>query len=179
MSTIMNRISDWFARTMPTRDQMAQNRYVPKSALRAELWRFTRRSVPRGVALGIIVGVLLPVAQIVFAAILCMPVRANVPLAALTTFLTNPFTTPLLWALSYQVGRWILRVDALTVQGPLDSFMSITDFYSFVHWLEDEGKILVFGLSVVAVIMAAVGYLASSFAWRCMIMRKRRRRISL
>jgi uncharacterized protein len=162
MNTVMSRIGDWFARTLPTREQMAQNRYVPKSALRAELWRFTRRSVPRGVALGIIVGVLLPVAQIV-----------------LTTFLTNPFTTPLLWALSYQVGRWILRIDAQTVQGPLDSFMSITDFYSLLHWLEDEGKILVFGLAVIAVIMAAVGYLASSFAWRCMILRKRRRRISL
>ncbi|MBC7521558.1 MAG: DUF2062 domain-containing protein, partial [Sandarakinorhabdus sp.] len=58
---------------MPTRDQMARSRWVPKSVLRTELWRFTRRSVPRGVALGLLVGILLPFAQIVFAAILSLP----------------------------------------------------------------------------------------------------------
>ena len=100
MSSLLSRFSDWSSRNMPTREQMEQNRFIPKSVLRAELWRFTRRSVPRGVALGIIVGVLLPFAQIIFAAILSLPVRANVPLAALTTFITNPFTTPLIWAFS-------------------------------------------------------------------------------
>ena len=30
--------------------------------------------------------------------------RANVPVAALTTFVTNPFTTPLIWVVAYEVG---------------------------------------------------------------------------
>jgi uncharacterized protein len=176
MSTLFFRIGDWFGRNMPTREQMEHNRYVPKSALRSELWRFTRRSVPRGVALGIIVGVLLPFAQIIFAAILCMPVRANVPLAALTTFITNPFTTPLIWAFSYQVGRWFLHVDAATVEGPIDALSHVNDVWSLLHWISDEGKILVFGLVVVTVISAAIGYLLASFAWQAIILRKRRHR---
>ena len=113
---------------MPTREQMEHNRFIPKSVLRSELWRFTRRSVPRGIALGIIVGVLLPFAQIIFAAMLSLPVRANVPLAALTTFITNPFTTPLIWAFSYQVGRWMLQVDAYMPEGPIEAFRHVTRY---------------------------------------------------
>ena len=74
---------------MPTREQMERNRMVRPFAhriLRSDLWRFTRRSVPRGVALGILVGVIVPFAQIFFAALLSFSVRANVPVAALTTF---------------------------------------------------------------------------------------------
>ena len=176
MSTIFTRISNWLSRSMPTREQMEHNRFIPKSVLRAELWRFTRRSVPRGIALGIIVGVLLPFAQIIFAAVLSLPVRANVPLAALTTFITNPFTTPLIWAFSYQVGRWMLQVDAYMPEGPIDAFRHVNDIWSLLHWITDEGKILVFGLFVVTAISAAVGYLLASFAWKFLIMRKRRLR---
>jgi uncharacterized protein (DUF2062 family) len=181
MSTLFSRpfarIIDWLGRNMPTREQMEHNRFIPKSVLRAELWRFTRRSVPRGIALGIIVGVLLPFAQIIFAAILSLPVRANVPLAALTTFITNPFTTPLIWALSYQVGRGILQVNAATVpEGPIDALSHVHDVWSLLHWISDEGKILIFGLFVVTTISASVGYLLASFAWKFIILRKRRLR---
>ncbi|PIW54288.1 MAG: DUF2062 domain-containing protein, partial [Sphingomonadales bacterium CG12_big_fil_rev_8_21_14_0_65_65_10] len=39
---------------MPSREEMAENRWLAPIAhrfLSPELWRFTRRSVPRGVAL--------------------------------------------------------------------------------------------------------------------------------
>ena len=51
-----------------------------------ELWRFTRRSVPRGVALGLFSAFIIPVGQIFLAAFLAWPARANVPLAAAVTF---------------------------------------------------------------------------------------------
>ena len=172
----MTRVADWLGRRMPTLEQMAGNRYIPKSALRSELWRFTRRSVPRGVALGIIIGIIVPFAQTIFAAVLSLPVRANVPLAALMTFITNPFTTPLLWAFSYKVGKALLRADAMMPQGPIDSLFNVTDISSFLHWVTDEGRILVFGLIVVAVIAGALGYLLASFAWRWRIVRRRRHR---
>ena len=175
-SRTYSRAVGWFARSMPTREQMEKSRYIPKHALRSELWRFTRRSVPRAVALGIIVGVLLPFAQIIFAAVLSLPARANVPLAALTTFITNPFTTPLIWAFSYQVGRWLLHVDALMSEGPITSLWHVTDVFSLLHWISDEGRILVFGLCVVAIVSAAIGYLLSGFLWKLLILRKRRLR---
>ena len=127
MTTAVARFAGWVRRTMPTREAMARSRWVPARALESQLWRFNRRSVPRGVALGLLVGILLPVAQIVLAAILCLPGRANVPVAALTTFVTNPFTTPFIWAASYAVGASLLCVDASVAGGPIDHLLAVTD----------------------------------------------------
>ena len=111
MTRMLPRLAEWTRRRMPTRDEMERSRFIPNSVLRSELWRFTRRSVPRGVALGMLVGILLPFAQIFFAALFSIPARANVPLAAATTFVTNPFTTPFIWAFSYKEGAALMRAD--------------------------------------------------------------------
>lgn len=174
------KLSDWAHRNMPTREQMERNRFVRPFAHRLlanELWRFTRRSVPRGVALGMLVGIIIPFAQILFAALLSMPVRANVPAAALTTFVTNPLTTPLIWAGSYQVGRWLLHVDATIFNGPIDKLFTVTDAWTFFEWLADEGRVLALGLIVVALASAVVSYLLTSLAWTGWIKAKRRQRM--
>lgn len=173
MTKLVSRLQAWGKRNMPTRDQMARSRWVPKSVLRSELWRFTRRSVPRAVALGLLVGILLPFAQIIFAAILSLPSRANVPIAALTTFVTNPLTTPLIWAASYQVGNALLHIDD-RAGGALDRLFALTDIWSAMQWLTSEGKSLALGLVIVAVISASVGYLLSGVVWRWWIGHKRR-----
>ena len=173
MSKLASRMRTWLQGHMPTRDQMARSRWVPKSVLRAELWRFTRRSVPRGVALGLLVGILLPFAQIVFAAILSLPSRANVPIAAMTTFVTNPFTTPFIWAASYQLGSGLLHIDNET-GGAIDRLFALTDIWSAIEWLTAEGKSLAFGLVIVATVSASLGYLLAGFGWRWWIGHKRR-----
>ena len=177
---MLERFSRWTQRNLPTREQMERSRVIRPFAhrvLRSELWRFTRRSVPRGVALGMIVGIIVPVAQILFAALLCLTVRANVPVAALTTFITNPVTTPLIWAFAYEVGSYLLRFDAMLYKSPIDSFFAITDFWGLLGWLTDQGKVLALGLFVVASVAAAASYLATSFGWRWWIAHKRRVRL--
>ena len=52
-----SRFADWLHRTMPKREELEANRFVAPFARRHELWRFTRRSVPRGVAIGLLVGI--------------------------------------------------------------------------------------------------------------------------
>jgi uncharacterized protein (DUF2062 family) len=171
---MFDRLARWTERNMPTRDQMRESRFIPNVVLRSDLWRFNRRTVPRGVALGLLVGILVPVGQILFAAAFSFAVRANVPVAALVTFVTNPFTTPLIWALSYKVGAALLRFDGLIHANPVDRLLTVTDVWSFLQWLTDEGKVLALGLFVVAIIAAAVGYLLTSFGWRAWIAHKRR-----
>lgn len=175
MNGPLARLQAWSHRAMPTREQMARSRWVPKSVLRSELWRFTRRSVPRGVALGLLIGILLPFAQIIFAAILSLPVRANVPIAAGTTLVTNPFTTPLIWAGSYQLGNFVLHIDN-EAGGAIDRLFALTDMWSAIEWLTAEGKSLALGLVIVAVFSAALGYLLSGWIWRWWIAHKRRSR---
>jgi uncharacterized protein len=174
-----SKMISWAKRNMPTREQMARNRFIRPFAdrvLRSELWRFTRRSVPRGVALGLLVGIIVPFAQILFAALLSVTVRANVPLAALTTFVTNPFTTPLIWVGAYWVGGWLLRVDAATVVAPVNTAIQETDLQRFLEWLTGATMVTAFGLIVIAVIAAAISYLLSGVAWRVFIGRKWHRR---
>ena len=176
---MINRFSAWAQRNMPTREQMEGNRYIRPFAhrvLRSELWRFTRRSVPRGVALGLLVGIIVPFAQILFAALLSAPIRANVPLAALTTFVTNPFTTPAIWVAAYWIGSWLLRVDAATIVAPVNTAIEQTELQQFLEWLTGATMVTAFGLIVIAADTTAISYLISVWTWRWMTARKWARR---
>ncbi|WP_338468018.1 DUF2062 domain-containing protein [Novosphingobium sp. ZN18A2] len=177
----MNRkITRWAARNMPTREGLAANRFMRPFAhrvLRSDLWRFTRRSVPRGVALGMLVGIIVPFAQIFFAALFSFTIRANVPVAAATTFVTNPFTTPLIWIAAYQVGSVMLRVDAATVVAPVSTAMAQTEFDKALQWLTGATLVTAFGLVVIAVVASAVSYLVTGWVWRWRVARKRKTRL--
>jgi hypothetical protein len=135
--------------------------------LAPELWRFTRRSVPRGVALGMVTGVLCPVAQIPLSALFALPLRANIPAAALTTFITNPFTTPPIWVAAYWLGHQILRFDAVaTGEGS-----------GWLHWIYAEaGPSTLVGLLIITAVLTVAGYALSALGWRLWIARKWKRR---
>jgi uncharacterized protein len=160
---------------MPTREEMSENRLVRPFTRRHELWRFTRRSVPRGVAIGLLVGIfaLIPGVQIVGAALLCVPCRANIPLAAAMTFLSNPATTPLILAASIFVG------NKLGYHADLSTFYSLYERGSGVrewgYWLvSDAAPALLLGLFVISTVTAAVGYLVSGWVWRAWVGKKLR-----
>lgn len=179
---IASRIAGWSRSKMPTREQMEQNRFLRPYAhrvLRSELWRFTRRSVPRGVALGIAAGIIIPLGQIFVAAMLALPFRANVPVAAALTFVTNPATTPLVWLFAHWLGGLLLRVDEGTIVAPVSTAMQQTDFDKFLEWLTGETLVTAFGLVVLAVVTSAVGYLVSGWGWRWWVARKRTRAMRL
>ncbi len=167
---------------MPTREQMEQNRFIRPFAhrvLRSELWRFTRRSVPRGVALGIAAGIIIPLGQIFVAALLALPFRANVPVAAVTTFITNPATIPFVWWFANWLGSSLLRVDQNTYIAPVSTAMQSTEFDRFLEWLTGETLVTAFGLVTLASVCASLGYLLSSWFWRWWVARKRLRVIRL
>lgn len=163
---------------MPTREGLAENKYIRPFAgrvLRSELWRFNRRSVPRGVALGVLAAVI-PVAQMLIAALFALPARANVPVAMLTTFITNPFTTPFILAASYKVGQWMLRIDSLTYGRPLNTVTRSDHVEGWIEWFTGNAGLIAMntavGLVTLAVIGAAVGYLLASWGWRWWIAHK-------
>jgi uncharacterized protein len=173
------RKGNWFARNMPTQESMRSNRFLRPFASRVlapELWRFTRRSVPRGVALGAIVGIIIPFAQIVIAALLALSCRANVPVAALTTFITNPLTTPIVWVIAYKVGSWLLHIDALTYGKPLNTELRTGDPGIWLQWLTGAVPVTAFGLVVLAAVCGASGYVVAGWCWKFWIARKWRMR---
>ncbi|MBU2032911.1 MAG: DUF2062 domain-containing protein [Alphaproteobacteria bacterium] len=170
-------LSDWFRKHMPTREQMARNKYLQPIAhrfLSPELWRFTRRSVPRGVALGLFAAFIVPLGQIFLAAFLALPTRANVPLAAAVTFVTNPFTFPFWLLVANKVGATVLNIDAAVGGGAATEIAN--DRGALAGFFELAG-LTAFGFVVLAVVGAAAGYFIAGFIWRNLVMRKRKQRL--
>ena len=175
MSSFVTRMAGWAHRNMPKREELEHSRWIGPFARRPELWRFTRRSVPRGVAVGLLVGIfaLIPGIQIVGAALMCVPSRGNIPLAALMTFLSNPLTTPFILIASAWVGNnFGFHADMATLEALYTTGASIGDW---VRWfLSDAAPSVLFGLFVISTVTAAVGYLIASFTWNWWVRHKRR-----
>lgn len=163
---------------MPSREAMAENRWLSPIAhrfLSPELWRFTRRSVPRGVALGLFAAFIVPLGQIFLAAFLALPARANVPLAALVTFVTNPFTFPFWAVVANQVGELTLNIDD-TVGAAANEELNQGSLAWLVDLFQVAG-VTVFGFIVLAIVSAALGYVVSGAIWRRLVVRKRAKRL--
>lgn len=178
---MVTRFSSWVHRNMPTREQMENNRFIRPWAhrvLASELWRFTRRSVPRGVALGLLIGIffLIPGVQIAGVALLALPVRANIPLGAAMTFLSMPATTPFILAGSVYVGNSMLglHADVARFQALLSSGAGYSEWTAWL--VSDAAPAMLFGLFVISVVSASIGYVVSAWFWRWRIATKWRRR---
>ena len=166
---------------MPTRESLEHNRFlrpVAHRVLAPALWRFTRRSVPRGVALGLIVGLLLmvPGVQIAGAALLALPFRANIPVAAAMTFLSNPATTPFILIASMWIGNNLLHRNA-----DISGFMALVHNHAglaeWTGWLFSKAApSLLVGLTVISLATAVLGYVLSGWFWRLRMARKWRHR---
>ena len=177
---MVERLGRWLAKNAPKREELAENRWMRPFAgriLRSELWRFTRRSVPRGVAIGLLVGIFLmiPGLQIIGAALLSVPFRANIPIAAAMTFLSNPATTPFILVASIFVGNNLgFRADTAAFY---DLYQRHAPPGEWFAWLaSDAAPALVCGLFVIAFLAALIGYVVADFGWRWWQGRKWKRR---
>jgi len=177
---MVERITRWVAKNAPNREDLAKSRWLKpfgSRILHSEFWRFTRRSVPRGVAVGLFIGVfaLIPGIQIVGAALLSLPFRANVPVAAAMTFLTNPATTPFLVAASLELGSFLgFRSDIHAFYALIDRGAGVGDWLAWMF--SDAAPGLVSGLFVIALGSAVVGYFFAVLIWRWWTGRKWKRR---
>jgi uncharacterized protein (DUF2062 family) len=178
---MVERFGRWLAKNAPKREELAESRWIKpfgNRVLRSDLWRFTRRSVPRGVGVGLLVGIflLIPGLQIIGAALMSVPLRANIPIAAAMTFLSNPATTPFILIASLEVGSF------LGFRTNIGSFYALhasgAGVREWLAWLfSDAAPALVSGLLIIAVVAGAIGYFASILFWRWWQGRKWRRRM--
>ena len=177
----MSRLNTWIKSQAPTRESFENNRFLKpfsKRVFHPALWRFTRRSVPRGVALGLLVGifVLIPGLQIIGTALLSLPVRANIPIGAAMTFLSNPATTPFILIASVFVGNSILNIgaDVSRLTALINSGASFGDWATWL--LSEAAPAMLLGLAIVSIVTAALGYVISSLGWRWLLIRKWKKR---
>jgi uncharacterized protein (DUF2062 family) len=163
----------WFDRvkaSVPTREELAASRWlkpVGEQILDPQLWRLNHESAARGVAIGIFWAFAVPVAQFLFAAAHSVWWRANIPVAAAVTLITNPLTVGFWLWLAYRLGSLVLDAPAL---------VPMAEGASRLAWLAAVGRPALLGMGIFAVAGSAIGYVTVKLVWRLYVWAKRRYR---
>jgi uncharacterized protein (DUF2062 family) len=121
--------------------------------------------VPRAVALGLGVGVIIPFMHVIIAVILAIPVRANVAIAGAFTLVVNPLTIPPMYYAAYRIGSWELRHDALGPD-PAAAQEASGELARMLFWLHHASGPIALGILTIALTAAATGYVVSALVWR-------------
>lgn len=157
---------NWLRRRLPDRAELLHRRplgrWTPYLA-DDRLWTLARRPLRRAIAIGFACAFLLPVGQFALAAALAVPLRANVPVAVVSTLITNPFTFPPVFVAAHWVGRQLLPAPGLDPSGWVDRIVGI---------LGPTGL----GLWVFAIAGAAIGFVLGELIWRADLGGRWRRR---
>lgn len=133
------------------------------------LWRPRHESVARGAAIGTFWAFVLPAGQLVAAVAHCSVWRANIPVAALMTLVTNPLTIGFwLWG-AYHLGAWMLGTPA-SAGAPAGAPAGADT------WLSTYGLPAILGMAALALGGAIVSYGVVKLAWRLRVGLKWRRR---
>lgn len=145
------------------------------------LWHVNRRSIARGVAIGLLVAFLPLPLQMLVAAILAIFFTANLPIAIALTWITNPFTFLPINYFIYKVGELIIRdgstYQTINFQFFSQSWQNITQ--QLLQWIQHAGKPFLVGLPIVAISASIVGYMLIQVIWRLVVywdLHKRKKR---
>lgn len=131
------------------------------------LWHLNRRSVPRALAIGFFAAFIIPLGQFALAALAAVVMRANVPLAAASTLISNPLTFPPIYYAAYNVGFFLLPEYTPELDDVAQSLGS---------FLLDVSGATALGLLIFAVVASILGHIAGSIWWRISLLRRWRRR---
>jgi uncharacterized protein len=119
------------------------------------------------------------VAQIFFAAVAALLLRANIPAAVGSTLITNPFTFAPVYYAAYHLGVWMLGyTDVPVVEVDIDrvAAKTATGIALWMDRLATVGMPLAVGLITLAVSLSVLIYFAVHWTWRIRILRAWRRR---
>jgi uncharacterized protein (DUF2062 family) len=167
---------------LPASDKVAQHkllRWLGPTLTRPSLWQINRRSIALGLAIGVFFGLLIPLAQIPFAAVLAVILRANLPMAVGSTLVTNPFTFAPVYFLAYQFGVFILGDSGPEITEEMLSEQMSQISVTSVGWLDRIGDVaapLFTGLLIFACAGAVLCYVTVSLLWRLAVVLRYRKR---
>ena len=178
-----------FFKWLPTSESVRQNRFLKPFGHYLHhhyLWQFNRRSVAGGFAVGLFFGILIPFAQILLAAVAAVVLRVNLPVAAFSTLITNPFTFPAVYYVAYRLGEFLTGGEAPVPEEAIETEVKVRIieqqadvggwFANSIDWMQSVGSSLAIGLSTLAIVSAVAGYFIVSALWRLHATRRWRKR---
>lgn len=125
----------------------------------ANLWHLNRKSASTAFGIGLFFAFWPVPFQMVLAAALAIPLRANLPLSVATVWITNPFTMPPIFYSAYKVGTFIVGT-------PSNNFEFEASWEWVVNSLETVGPAFLIGCGVCAVVAGLLGYFSLNLIWR-------------
>lgn len=172
----------YFRRIMPDIDKVREVKALAMfgdTLFHPALWHLNRRSAAGGVAVGMFCGLIPGPLQMLGAAVVCVLLRVNLPLALVTTLYTNPLTIVPLYLIAYQIGGFILDARGIA-KPPVLPEWQWTDILASIaamsRWMMGLGTPLALGLFLLASILAALSYFIVRGAWSLYLRRAWRAR---
>lgn len=145
------------------------------------LWHLNRHTVAGGIAIGLLINFMPLPLQVLWAALLALLLRVNLPLAITMTWINNPFTLIPINIMIYQVGRWVLGTQHIVNVVPLPTFswqLESLPAYgaAWLNWFSTMGEAYLIGLTVVCLTASLGSYLLVRLSWRLAIQYRWRNR---
>jgi len=124
-----------------------------------EYWAVRREGVARAFALGLFVAFLPFPVHTALAPLAALLIRANVPVAFATIWISNPFTIVPIFFFAYWLGTVILGV-------PMSRFTFDLSWEWATRELPQVWKPLLAGSLVMSSVSALIGYFGVQYVWR-------------
>ncbi len=150
-------MKDILRRWLPSPETVKKHRslrWLGPLLRRPWLWHVNRRGIAAGAAIGVFFGFMIPVLQIAFSAVFALILRANLPVAVMSTLVSNPFTYAPIAVLAYRTGAAVLgeHVDeeqAAALEANVEA--ATTDERTWSERFTAIGKPVIVGLMIFAV----------------------------
>jgi uncharacterized protein (DUF2062 family) len=170
---------------LPDHEAIRSNRWLSifgETLLHPRLWHLNRHSAAGAVAVGLFCGLIPGPLQMLSAAVCCVVLRVNLPLALFTTLYTNPLTIVPLYVVAFGLGSYVYRLFGFTDD---KAFVPPPDWGdtgvwpwigALIDWMAGLGAPLAIGLILLASSLALLGYILVHAAWRLYLVRAWRAR---
>lgn len=172
----------YFRKLMPDIDKVREVKALSMfgdTLFHPALWHLNRRSAAGGVAVGLFCGLIPGPLQMLGAAIVCVILRVNLPLALVTTLYTNPITIVPLYLIAYEIGGLTLGASGLAKPPALPEWQwthMLASMEAMGRWMMSLGAPLALGLLLLASMLAATGYVTVRGIWSVYLRRAWRAR---
>ena len=129
------------------------------AVLQANLWHINKKSVSRGFAIGAFCAFLpIPGIQMLLAAFLSITFAANLPLAVILTWITNPFTYIPIAYFAIKIGELFISAES-AYQIKSEQINILTDLMQY--W-----EPLFLGSFILSIISSLLSYILIRMYWR-------------
>jgi len=169
-------IKKYLKKILPNTERIANDSSLSRVShylINPLLWHINRRSVPKGAAIGLFIAFLPLPLQMLLAALLSIVFKANLPIAVVLTWITNPLTFLPINYFIYKVGELFVLNGGYHVVSNFDFEFENKSWGAIIsqlsQWVHSAGKPFLVGLPIVAVSASILGYFGVRLMWRLSI----------